>query len=642
MPSDCDQPVHRHLDRAEGGLGDVGCGQRLARTGLVVLAVGGTGEDEAAQPRRFAEAAGERLAQHPVGLGQRLGADREVQRQLAQHAGVLRALSGEEDGELAGRSRADAVMHARRQRPGVAAESRQREVELGHQVGAILGDDRDRLLRGAPATGEAGGEVAQGDARMAREVGAKRCEPAYQGSRIRLAPQQQLGRPTLGRRLAPACAEFAAILFHHNVEVGAAETEGAGRGTARNLPGLEPGDGLIEQVERAGRCRQDRVGLLDVEVRRQHAMVQGQRRLDQPGDACGGLGVADHRLDRADRRLTRRDPLGADELGGALQLGAVAGDGAGAVRLEQTDARRPEPGHLVRAAHRPQLARRQRRGQALGVAVAAAADALDHRIDPVAIALGIGQALERDHRDALGDHDAVARGIEGRAATARRKRLGFAEAEVAERSLDRIDAAGDDEVAAAGHQFGDALVDRSQRRGAGGVDGEVDAAEIEPVRDPAGDDVEQDAGEGVLGPLGQPVGDLGRQRAAEAWQLRAQTVLRADVAGATAGADDHRGALAVESLLVIAGILDRLPRHLERHQLHRIDGGDRLRRHAVAHRIEHDVVEETAPFRIDLVLGGAVGVEIEAPVPAVRRNLGDRVDLVEDVLPVLAGRVRLG
>ena len=371
-------------------------------------------------------------------------------------------------------------------------------------------------------------------------------------------------------------------------------------------------------------------------------MVQRQRRLDQPGDAGGGLGVADHRLDRADRRLTRRDPVLADELGGALQLGAVAGDGAGAVRLEQADARRPEPGHLVGAAHRPQLARGQRRGQALGVAVAAAADALDHRVDPVAVALGIGEALERHHGDAFGDDDAVGRGIEGRAAAARRQRLRLAEAEVAEGSLHRVDAAGDDEVAAARHQLGDALVDRRQRRGAGRVDGEVDAAEIEPVGDPPGDDVEQDAGERVLGPLGQPVGHVGRERAAEARQLGAQPVLRADVAGAAAGADDHRGALAVEGLLVIAGVLDRLPRHLERHQLHRVDRGDRLRRHAVAHRIERHVVEEAAPLRVDLVLGGAVGVEVEAPVPAMRRDLGDRVDLVEDVLPVLAGRVRLG
>ena len=50
------QPEHRHLDRAERGLGDVGGGQRLARAGLVVLAVGGAREDEAAEPRRLAEA----------------------------------------------------------------------------------------------------------------------------------------------------------------------------------------------------------------------------------------------------------------------------------------------------------------------------------------------------------------------------------------------------------------------------------------------------------------------------------------------------------------------------------------------------------------------------------------------------------
>ena len=51
------------------------------------------------------------------------------------------------------------------------------------------------------------------------------------------------------------------------------------------------------------------------------------------------------------------------------------------------------------------------------------ADALDHRVDPVAVALGVGQPLEHDAGDALAERDAVGGCVErrrsGRSATAR-------------------------------------------------------------------------------------------------------------------------------------------------------------------------------------------------------------------------------
>ena len=70
-------------------------------------------------------------------------------------------------------------------------------------------------------------------------------------------------------------------------------------------------------------------------------MLEAQRRLDQPGDAGGRLGVADVGLDRADhgsgrpgaRPWPRTSPS-------ALELDRVAGARAGAVRLDVADARR--------------------------------------------------------------------------------------------------------------------------------------------------------------------------------------------------------------------------------------------------------------------------------------------------------------
>lgn len=52
-------------------------------------------------------------------------------------------------------------------------------------------------------------------------------------------------------------------------------------------------------------------------------------------------------------------------------------------------------------------------GQAAGAAVLVGAAADDHRMDRVAVAHRVRQALERDQTDALGAHVAVGRGVEG-------------------------------------------------------------------------------------------------------------------------------------------------------------------------------------------------------------------------------------
>ena len=102
-----------------------------------------------------------------------------------------------------------------------------------------------------------------------------------------------------------------------------------------------------------------------------------------------------------------------------LDLGAVAGDGAGAVRLDQTDGRGREARLCVGAAQRAHLALGPRRCEAPVAAVARGADAADDGVDAVAVALGVGEALEHDRREALADRDPVGARIE-RAAASRR------------------------------------------------------------------------------------------------------------------------------------------------------------------------------------------------------------------------------
>ena len=159
----------------------------------------------------------------------------------------------------------------------------------------------------------------------------------------------------------------------------------------------------------------------------------------------------------------------------------------------------------VGPAQRPHLAFRTGGGQAAVPAVAAGADALDDRVDPVTVALGVLEPLEDDGDEALADRDAIGVRVEGPAATGGGQRLGLAEAQVGERVLDRVDAAGDGHVRDPGLQVSYGKADRGERRRARRVDREVGATEVEPVGDAARDDVHQQAREAVFGPLRQPV-----------------------------------------------------------------------------------------------------------------------------------------
>ena len=78
------------------------------------------------------------------------------------------------------------------------------------------------------------------------------------------------------------------------------------------------------------------------------------------------------------------------------------------------------------------LADRVRRGDALALAVAGAADAAQHGVDPVAVALGVGEPLEHEQRSALAHHEAVRAGVE-RPGAGRGERADLAELHEARR-----------------------------------------------------------------------------------------------------------------------------------------------------------------------------------------------------------------
>ena len=89
------------------------------------------------------------------------------------------------------------------------------------------------------------------------------------------------------------CILFGAVFLQHQVEVGAAETEGADAGPARRVAVGQPGALFSCQVERGAAGGYLVQRLLQLDRRRQHLVVQGQRSLDHPRRSGGGLGVSD-------------------------------------------------------------------------------------------------------------------------------------------------------------------------------------------------------------------------------------------------------------------------------------------------------------------------------------------------------------
>ena len=106
-----------------------------------------------------------------------------------------------------------------------------------------------------------------------------------------------------------------------------------------------------------------------MKMRRDQASVHGQQGLDQPGDACPGLEMADVGFHRADQqgavRATPRPKGGRRR----VDFDWVADLRAGAVGLQIVDVRWLEPGPLKRRRDDPLLGRPIGNRQALARAV---------------------------------------------------------------------------------------------------------------------------------------------------------------------------------------------------------------------------------------------------------------------------------
>ena len=576
----------------------------------------------------------------------------EVDRQLAAHLGVLRALASEECSQLAG--------HGVLAIPDAGVMPR-----LGCVVAAqALCRPLQRALRGS--------SIGRQHADACMRLGDR---PWCVRSRERRPRRRGIGQPLRQRvacRRQRQCIDgveqkrhragmhavcrrvFVPMLLDHDVVIGSAEAKGAHRPATWLVGSVNPRPRRRVQVERRLVDVKLRVGRRCIDRRRQHLVVQRQRHLDQASRTRSGLGMADLRLDAAQRDLLALRARCAKHVGQRLELGQVAGRRAGAVCLDQADARRIDGGIGIGPPQRTNLPFGAWCVDAAIPPVARSAHATDHRIDPVAITLRIGQPLQHQHAHAFAHDHPVGIGGERARRTTAREGWCLREAQVDERRIVGIDAAGDHHIGIATGQLADRHAQRTERTGTRSIDDTVHAAQIEPVGDPPRDDVAEHSGERVLLPwdvrqldlLDDLVG-LGALDAAavqcappdrllQSCGERGVQLLRARHAqhdtSALAQRCRHRR---------IAGVAQRLARDDQRQHLRDVCHLEDVRRHAELDGVERYIGQKPATLAVGLVGHARVGVIVIVDRPARGRYVLDAVARSDDVAPVLLHIARL-
>ncbi len=284
------------------------------------------------------------------------------------------------------------------------------------------------------------------------------------------------------------------LAAQHHVHVAARRVQRADRG--QPCAG-RPGFGRPGHAQHGVLVGEHRVRAGTAGDRRQHPGVHRQGRLDQPGRTCGGLGVPDIGLDRAeDGRGRRASPDG----GQRDELGQVTVRGAAPVSLDELDVGRIDPGPVVGTLEGQQLAVRVR-GQHIPQAGGRDAPADDLRVDGHVGAPGVGRPHQGQHPAPLAGQEPGRAGVVDPHPPAGQD-AGLGQGTELEGVQADVDPAGQDEVQLARGEQGGRTGHREQRRGMGGVHRLAPATETEMAADAVGDRPGLAAGQGLAADVG--------------------------------------------------------------------------------------------------------------------------------------------
>ena len=644
---------------------------------------------------------GQRLAQdgrhHLVGFLERGSDDRFDGGQQAAHVGVLAALAGEEETDLA-RLLAHAAEDALRlqslpSRRVVKTGGLARLVDLRQQFVMAAEVDHHAVrhaqhggigqhLGRRPAAFDAAEGVIQLVLQLIGRVGPN-CQDAAQrllverllacrcgrgaeraagaGGLVAVAYAVALavGRRSRGKHFGFTLQHTGHILFDDDMEVCAAKAIGADTGAARGVLRCIPRARLVEQVEgRVGKIKVG-VGALAVERGRQHLVMHGHNRLEQPGGPGPGLQVADVALGRTQTNRMASGP--AKDFAQAVDFGHVTNLGACAMRFEQRGRGRVQAGIFPRTPGGKNLPDRVGGRDALALAVRGSAHAADDGVDFVAVTFGVGEAAQQERGRAFAHDKAVGAFAKG-AGAGGAECADLAEFDEGRHAHVAIDAAGNHCIGAPLGECLEGGTDGGKGRGAGGVGDKVWPAQVEHVGHAPGHNVSQFAGHGVFGNVGQRVihacaPALQDVRAGASRQARKfrhgfqhvrklrkdDAVLRNVVQFAAHGrAQDDADALRVQGAVGIAIVGQRLVSDGDSPLLAFVHGRRYLGRDAILLPIELEPLHPAADLGIGLVGRSGIRVVIISNTPAVGRSFGNAIALIKDIVPKGGSIGRIG
>ena len=175
---------------------------------------------------------------------------------------------------------------------------------------------------------------------------------------------------------------------------------------------------------------------------RNHAVLEGQHDLQQPGDPGGGLRMPKVGLHRAnDKRVGWPAPPAIHCLQG-VNLNRVAEGGAGAVGLHIGNGVRLEVGHRQCLLDHSLLRQPVRRSQPIAGPILVDRRAANERQNGITGGLSVGEAFEHHHAAALAPHIAIGGGIKGFTATVGGQHIGLREGDAQFGRQEQVDPGG--------------------------------------------------------------------------------------------------------------------------------------------------------------------------------------------------------
>ena len=223
------QPQVSQLHRAERRLGMLGLRQAL------LLGRFGLGRERRFRPHQPRQALRQNLRQFAVGEFDRGAQFLEVDRRLAAHVDVLRALPREQQADLgrAGRCR-PGELDVRRQRLA-GFEVRRQGGDIGSQTVVVARRERGHAGRGRTGlriSHQTGGEAGKSELPVGSQQSLNLLQLLAESGFVGGTKHEQFIRPALRAGHVRLCVTVA-VLFEHGVKIGAAKTEGGDAAAAR-------------------------------------------------------------------------------------------------------------------------------------------------------------------------------------------------------------------------------------------------------------------------------------------------------------------------------------------------------------------------------------------------------------------------